>query len=93
MVQQEQTFGRASITNSYERKHRLIDDDEIAANLEKAEILDEIIGETGLSPKEIKEKLKALLTNPNIAEILKTPSEQQLAVSGGLYPVGSEDDI
>ena len=46
-----------------------------------------------MSPKEIKEKLKALLTNPNIAEILKTPSEQQLAVSGGLYPVGSEDDI
>ena len=46
-----------------------------------------------MSPKEIKEKLKALLTNPNIAEILKTPSEQQLSVSGGLYPVGSEDDI
>lgn len=80
-------------TKLYERKHRLIDDDEIAANLEKAEILDEIIGETGLSPKEIKEKLKALLTNPNIAEILKTPIEQQVAVSGDLYPVGSEDDI
>jgi hypothetical protein len=80
-------------TKLYERKHRLIDDDEIAANLEKAEILDEIIRETGLSPKEIKDKLKALLTNPNIADILKTPSEQQLAVSGGLYPVGSEEDI
>jgi hypothetical protein len=77
----------------YANKHKLYNDDEIAANLEKAEILDEIIGETGLSPKEIKEKLKALLTNPNITEILKTPSEQQLAVSGGLYPVGSEDDI
>ena len=81
-------------TKLYERKHRLIDDDEIAANLEKAEILDEIIGETGLSPKEVKDKLKALLTNPNIADILKTTStEQQVAVSGSLYPVGSEDDI
>ena len=81
-------------TKLYERKHRLIDDDEIAANLEKAEILEEIIGETGLSAKEIKDKLKALLTNPNIAEILKAkPSEQKVAVSGALYPVGSEDDI
>jgi hypothetical protein len=81
-------------TKLYERKHRLIDDDEIAANLEKAEILDEIIGETGLSAKEIKDKLKALLTNPNITDILKTtPGEQQVAVSGSLYPVGSEDDI
>jgi hypothetical protein len=80
-------------TKLHERKHRLIDDDEIAANLEKAEILDEIIGETGLSPREIKGKLKALLTNPNIAEILKAQSEQQLAVPGSLYPIGSEDDI
>lgn len=80
-------------TKLYERKHRLIDDDEIAANLEKAEILDELIGETGLSPKELKDKLKALLTNPNIADILKIPTEQQLAVSSGLYPVGSEEDI
>ncbi len=80
-------------TKLYERKHRLIDDDEIAANLEKAEILDEIIGETGLSPKEIKDKLKALLTNPNIAEILKTPTESLIPASGALYPIGSEDDI
>lgn len=78
----------------YNNKHKLYDDDEIAANLEKAEILDEIIGETGLSAKELKDKLKALLTNPNITEILKTtPSEQKVAVSGALYPVGSEDDI
>lgn len=80
-------------TKLYERKHRLIDDDEIAANLEKAEILDEIIGETGLSPKEIKDKLKTLLTNPNIAEILKTPTESQILASSALYPIGSEDDI
>ncbi|MCX8472007.1 MAG: hypothetical protein ORN85_00015 [Sediminibacterium sp.] len=77
----------------YNNKHKLYDDDEIAANLEKAEILDEIIGETGLSPKEIKDKLKALLTNPNIADILKIPTEQQLAVSSGLYHAGSEEDI
>lgn len=77
----------------YNNKHKLYDDDEIAANLEKAEILDEIIGETGLSAKEIKDKLKALLTNPNIAEILKTPTESQLPASGALYPIGSEDDI
>lgn len=78
----------------YNNKHKLYDDDEIAANLEKAEILDEIIGETGLSAKELKDKLKALLTNPNITEILKTtPSEQKVAVSGALYPVGSEEDI
>lgn len=77
----------------YNNKHKLYDDDEIAANLEKAEILDEIIGETGLSAKEIKDKLKALLTNPNIEEILKTPTESQLPASGALYPIGSEDDI
>jgi hypothetical protein len=77
----------------YNNKHKLYDDDEIAANLEKAEILDEIIGETGLSPKEIKDKLKALLTNPNIAEILKTPTESLIPASGALYPIGSEDDI
>lgn len=77
----------------YNNKHKLYDDDEIASNLEKAEILDEIIGETGLSAKEIKDKLKALLTNPNIAEILKTPNESQLPASGALYPIGSEDDI
>jgi hypothetical protein len=78
----------------YNNKHKLYDDDEIAANLEKAEILDEIIDETGLSAKELKDKLKALLTNPNITEILKTiPSEQKVAVSVALYPLGSEDDI
>lgn len=80
-------------TKLYERKHRLLEDDEIAANLEKAEILNEIIGETGLSPKEIKEKLKALLTNPNINEILRKSNDQQMPVSGSLYPVGSEEDI
>jgi len=77
----------------YNNKHKLYDDDEIAANLEKAEILDEIIGETGLSAKEIKDKLKALLTNPNIADIIATPNDSQLTISGGLYPIGSEDDI
>jgi len=80
-------------TKLHERKHRLIDDDEIAANLEKAEILDEIIGETGLTPKEVKDKLKALLTNPNISNILKSFNEQQSSESVDLYPVGSEDDI
>lgn len=80
-------------TKLYERKHRLIDDDEIAANLEKAEILDEIIGETGLSPKEIKDKLNLLLTNPNITEILKTPTKSQIGAHSALYPFGSEDDI
>ena len=74
-------------------KHKLYDDDEIVANLEKAEILDEIIRETGLSANEIKEKLKTLLTNPNITNILKTQAEKHVSVAGGLYPVGSEDDI
>ena len=77
----------------YNNKHKLYDDDEIAANLEKAEILDEIIGETGLSAKEIKDKLKALLTNTNIADIIATPNKSQLPISGDLYPVGSEEDI
>ena len=78
----------------YNNKHKLYEDDDIAANLEKAEILDEIIGETGLSAKEIKDKLKAFLTNPNITENIETtPSEQKVAVSDALYPLGSEDDI
>ena len=58
------TLAEQIFTKLHERKHRLIDDDEITANLEKAEILDEIIGETGLSPKEIKEKLKKLEESP-----------------------------
>ena len=45
----------------YNNKHKLYDDDEIAANLEKAEILDEIMSETGLTPERLKTKLKELL--------------------------------
>lgn len=46
-----------------------------------------------MSAKEIKDKLKALLTNTNIADIIATPNKSQLPISGDLYPVGSEEDI
>jgi hypothetical protein len=74
-------------TKLYERKHRLLDDEEIATNLEKAEILNEIIRETGLSPKEIKDKLKVLKKK------LRAPTESLISASEVLYPKGSEDDI
>jgi hypothetical protein len=64
----------------YTNKHKLYDDDEIAANLQKAEILDEIIGETGLSPERLKTKLKELLiknhTESNETEKLKQELEK-----------------
>ena len=47
----------------YEKRFLLISDDEITANIEKAEIIDEILGETGMSSGEIKDKLIALLNN------------------------------
>ena len=54
----------------YEKRFLLISDDEITANIEKAEIIDEILGETGMSSSEIKDKLIALLNNTksNISE-------------------------
>lgn len=44
--------------NLYTNKHKLYDDEQIIENIEKAEILDDIIRESGLKPIEIKEKLK-----------------------------------
>jgi DNA-directed RNA polymerase subunit H (RpoH/RPB5) len=76
----------------YDKKHRLIDDDEIASNLEKAELLDNLIEETGLSAKLLKDKLKELLSIPNIAEFVKQ-LEKVSENNDSLYPVGSEDDI
>ncbi|MDO9152995.1 MAG: hypothetical protein Q7U47_04690 [Paludibacter sp.] len=77
----------------YEKRFLLISDDEIAANIEKAEILDEIIGETGLSLKAIKAKLIELLTNPNLSKILEAANQSGSSVNMGLYPLGSEEDI
>ena len=76
----------------YTSKHKLYDDDEIAANLEKAELLDNLIEETGLTATQIKDKLKELLSNPNIAEVIKQ-FEGLIKSDGSLYPEGSEDDI
>jgi len=77
----EQIFG-----DVYEKRFLLVSDDEIAENMEKAEIFDEIIKTTGLSANEIKEKLITLLSNPdNIPISIKS--------NGNLYPFGSEDDI
>lgn len=61
----------------YKNKHKLYDDDEIAANFEKAEILDEIIGETGLTPERLKTKLKELLIkNHNESEETETLKQE-----------------
>lgn len=73
----------------YEKRFLLISDEEITANIEKAEILDEIIGETGLSPKEIKDKLIAILNNPRISKFLESTKNDDVE----LYPAGSEEDI
>lgn len=76
----------------YTSKHKLYDDDEIAANLEKAELLDNLIEETGLTAIQIKDKLKELLSNPNIAEVIKQYGGL-IKSDGSLYPEGSEEDI
>jgi hypothetical protein len=54
----EQIFGEI-----YEKRFLLISDDEIITNIEKAEILDEIIGETSLTLDEAKSRIKFLLNN------------------------------
>ncbi|MDD4760966.1 MAG: hypothetical protein PHU66_09180, partial [Bacteroidaceae bacterium] len=54
----EQIFGEI-----YEKRFLLISDDEITANIEKAEILDEILNETGLTIDEAKSKIKSFLIN------------------------------
>jgi len=47
----------------YEKRFLLISDDEITENIKKAEILDEILNETGLTIDEAKSKIKSLLIN------------------------------
>lgn len=73
----------------YTSKHKLYDDDEITANLEKAAWVDNLIEETGLTATQIKDTIKEFLSNPNFSEIVK----QLLKNDGSLYPVGSEEDI
>lgn len=68
----EEIFGEI-----FEKRFLLISDDEITSNIEKAEMLDEILEETGLSTVELKVKLKEII-NPQTT---------------GLYPIGSEEDI
>ena len=73
----------------YEKRFLLVSDDEIASNLEKAEILDEILLETGLSH----DKLREILNNPNLFKILTGKESEVQSQDAGLYPAGSEEDI
>jgi len=76
----------------YSSKHKLYDDDEIAANLEKAELLDNIMHETNLSAKQITDMLLGMLSNKDITEILKQ-FKGVIKSENSLYPEGSEEDI
>lgn len=80
----EEIFGEI-----YEKRFLLISDDEITANIEKAEILDEIIGETGFSPKEIKDKLKQL-ASISYANIDISIINEIISISG---KIGGIEDI
>lgn len=77
----------------YEKRFLLISDDEIISNIEKAEILDEIIGETGLSPIEIKTKLLKLIKSSYLSQILENEYNTRIPYNIDLYPFGSESDI
>ena len=85
----------------YKNKHKLYDDDEIAANLEKAAILDEIISETGLTPERLKTKLKELLIkNHNeseetekLKEELEKLKQQLFETKGATLGTGLNTDI
>jgi hypothetical protein len=60
----EQIFG-----DVYEKRYLLVSDEEIAANIEKAEIIDEIIHQTDLSPKEIRDKFIEFVKNPGVFQL------------------------
>jgi hypothetical protein len=80
----EEIFG-----DVYEKRFLLVRDDEIAANMEKAEIFDEIIKTTGLSANEIKTRIITLLDNFEI----NNKGIEGFKTNDNLYPIGSEDDI
>ena len=75
-------------------KHLLYDDDEIASNIEKANVLDIIMEETGLSAYEIKERLIGILRKEDDQQTDDNEVQRRLPKSvGSLYPQGSEEDI
>lgn len=72
----------------YKNKHKLYDDDEIAENIQKAEILDEILSEQGITLEQLKElsengKLKSLL-NENTTKPKVPISVQDALISLGI---------
>ena len=68
----------------YNNKHKLYDDEEIAENMEKAEIFDKFLTETGLSIEEVKDKLlsdTSLVTNEEIEKLEKEKEELEAMVA------------
>lgn len=77
----------------YDNKHKLYDDDEIAENLKKAKLLDEISKKTGFTPDQIREKLETLILNEKISQKNHLNNGKPISDQTGLYPIGSEEDI
>lgn len=72
----------------YKNKHKLYDDDEIAENMQKAEMLDELLAEQGITMDDLlklaeKGKLKELL-NPKEEKAKTTLSIQNALISLGI---------
>lgn len=81
----EPSLAKDNFKDLSKNKHLLYDDDEIADNIAKANLLDDIIAETGLSAEQIKEKLKVLLSNPNIGNVIHQ-FESLIKINGGNNP-------
>ncbi|MGI6319583.1 MAG: DUF3883 domain-containing protein [Bacteroidales bacterium] len=68
----------------YNNKHKLYDDEEIAENMEKAEIFDKLLTETGLSIEDVKNKLlldTSLVTSEEIEKLEKEKEELEAKVA------------
>ena len=67
----EPSLAKDNFKDLSKNKHLLYDDDEIADNIAKANLLDNIMEETGLSVKQITDRFKDLLNRPNVEELNK----------------------
>jgi hypothetical protein len=64
-----QGIAKEIFNDIYEKRFLLVSDEEIAANIEKAEILDVIIQQTNFSPKEIRDKFIEFVKNPGVFQL------------------------
>jgi len=85
-------IAKSLFSDLYTNKHKLYDDEEIAENMEKAEIFDKLLAETGLSIEEVKDKLlsdTSLVASEEIEQLEKKKEELEARVAELEAQVGS----